>query len=99
MLKCDRLRDGAVVEKHGNAASGWQAHLVRCGGVNAAAIHVSPQPSSPAADALGLVGRQNREADSKLRHDIECFEIDCGFGEPHPFRRSSETKLKIADAP
>jgi hypothetical protein len=95
----DSLRDRSVVEEDDNLAVAWQAHEVGYLRIDAAAVHILPIAALEGADSFSLEGGEDGEFDAESSEGVEGGQIGCGFGEPHSFGKTVETRLEIADAP
>src|SRR6185437_8809840 len=49
--------------------------------------------------ARALMRRKNREPDSVPRQQVQTFQIDGSFRQPHAFRLASKAMLEVGDAP
>ena len=56
-------------------------------------------PPAERTDGFRLMGREDGERRSGLRHQIEGFQIDRGFGQPHAFGQTAEAADEIFEAP
>ncbi len=93
------MGDGAVVEEERDRPARRQPAKVGHPRVDPPPADVLPFAAPDVPDAAGLVGRENREQDAVLGHDVERLEVDGRLREPHPFGLSAEPRLEIRHAP
>ena len=98
-LKSDGLGDWSIVEKYRDLFARPQADLISHRRIEFASARVAPGAAAQLAYAFHLMGRENREANSEISKDVQCFEIDRGFRQPHAFRLAAEARFEIANAP
>ena len=92
-------RDPAVVEEDRDRSAGGQRHAVRPAGVETFGRLLGPHGVAARANARGLMGGENREADPLLGENLQGLGVDGGLGQPHALGLAAEPAAEILDAP
>ena len=92
------LGQGAVVEEHGDAASGGQGHGIGRGDVQGAGVDAAPDVAV-VADGLGLGRSQDGETDAGGGQDLQRRRVHGGFRQPQPLGGPAETGGEVVHGP
>src|SRR5262249_15134347 len=99
ILEGDCMRDGTVVKEESDRVSRGKIAVVGARGIDLASVDRLPFFPRLVADASSLMRSQDGELDAARAEQFQGLSINRGLGQPHAFRISPETVLKISDAP
>jgi hypothetical protein len=91
------VRNRAIIEKQVDLFARRQAAHIRLMGVERD-IRLAPTPGY-FSYATGLMRSEYGESYTVSGEGFERIDIDCGFGQPHPFGLSAKSMLEVANAP
>jgi len=88
-----------VIEEGGDATPRRKRDPVDTGRIHPLPPYVDPAFPIRMADRLGLAGRQDGKADSRLGHELQRLHVHRRLREPHPLGKPAEAGLEVPDAP
>jgi hypothetical protein len=101
VLKCDCPAGWPVVEKQVNRFAGWQDRPVWLAWVDLPSANINPGVvvSAQRANSGSLPRFKDGEPDPLLGQCLKGWHINRRFGQPHPFRITTETVPEVTNAP